>query len=340
LKYLLVIVIVWSFFFVVCFADEGTTGRGQTLKEGHLGSRATSQAVLTVEVTNGTAHGSTVINDEVIVQIYRYGRLLHSLEGTVSPDGKAVFEEVPSGERIIAAPSVKHQDMMFKGRTVALRRGGENISAHVKVFDVSEDSSKLSVENHHFIVEAHFGVLEITEYMQLKNSSDKAVTSKQRDDQNRAIVLRVMLPKGFKNLKSSSYFGEDALVVTERGFYDTLGVPPGEYPVTFSYTLDINSSNMDIIKTVSLPTANFIVFAELGQARLQGLGRPDNQIVRGDGTPMVYYKRSDLAPGEKIAFQITGFNVNTYGLAVWMILAAVFGSVMVLVIMRLRPIKS
>jgi hypothetical protein len=78
--------------------------------------------------------------------------------------------------------------------------------------------------------------------MQLKNSSDMAVSSKQKDGENREVILEIMLPKGFQNLKSTSYFKDAALVITEQGFYDTMAVPPGEYAVNFSYTLDITSS--------------------------------------------------------------------------------------------------
>ena len=326
MKYFLVTIILWSLLSKACFADE--TGV------------AASQAVLTVEVTNGTANGTAVTDNPVTVRIYKHEQLLHTLESTVSADGVAVFENVPTGDHTVAFTRAKHQDMMFNGRPVALRPGEKGFFACVQVFDVSDDKSNLSIGTHHLIIKAHSTFLEVTEYMQLKNSSDMAVSSKVRDSQDRAIVLEIMLPKGFKNLRSSSYFEDDALVVTEKGFYDTMAVPPGEYQVTFSYTLDITSDTMDIVKQISLPTFNFMVFAELGRAKLQGLGQSENQLIRPDGVPMEYYKRSNLASAEKITFQITGFNVNTYDVATWVILAVVFGAIVVLAVSRLRPKES
>lgn len=301
---------------------------------------AAPQAVLTVEVTNGTANGTSVTDDVVTLRIYKHGQLLHTLDSTVAADGVVVFENVPTGDHTVALARAKHQDMMFNGRPVTLRPGEKEFFALVQVFDVSDDMSNLSIGTHHLIIKAHPVLLEITEYMQLKNSSDMAVTSKERDSQNRPVVLEIMLPKGFKNLRFSGYLEDDALVATEKGFYDTMAVPPGEYQVTFSYTLDITSDTMDIVKEISLPTFNFMVFAELGQAKLRGLGQAENQLIRPNGVPMEYYKRSNLAPAEKITFQITGFNVNTSDVATWVILAVVFGAIVVLAISRLRPKKS
>ena len=55
---------------------------------------------------------------------------------------------------------------------------------------------------------------------------------------------------------------------------------------------------------------------------------------------MEYYKLSNLAPAEEIAFQITGFNVNTSDLSSWVILSVVVGAMMVLAIFRLRLRKG
>jgi hypothetical protein len=307
----------------VCLADEVVT-------HGPKG-------VLVVEVTNGTANGSAVTGDDVIVTIFEHSKLIHTLNGQVGTDSRAVFNDVPTGDNIAALARVKHQDMMFNGRPFVLKSTENELITPVQVFDVTHDKSGLSVEIHHIIIKARSESLEISEYMQLKNSSDMAVSSDKKDDQNRNIILEIMLPQGFKNLKSTGYFEESALVVTEQGFYDTMAVPPGEFPVNFSYTLDITSSTMDISKGISLPTSSLIIFTELGQAKLNGLGQPENQLITSNGTPMEYYKLRDPAPAEEVSFQIVGFNVGKSDRTTWMILSLTFGALAVLVLLRLRP---
>jgi hypothetical protein len=161
---------------------------------GNEPSGPASQARLTVQVTNGTANGGSVVGDTVTVAIYQHEKLLTTAEAVVASDSKAVFEDIPAGEHMVAVVRARHQDMMFSSRQVTLRPPGKTFSADVHVFDVSDDKSKLSMQTHHFIIKTGPAALEITEYMQLKNSSDTAITSKERDSQDRAIVVEVKLP--------------------------------------------------------------------------------------------------------------------------------------------------
>jgi hypothetical protein len=309
-----------------CYANQGTESE--------------SQVQLSIEVVNGTANGAAVTNDEVIVQIFQHNQLLSNLEGKVSTDGKAVFENVPVGEHVMAIPRVKHQDMMFTGQIVPLTATEDKFTASVKVFDVSVDKSKLSVKTHHLIIRAHPKFLEMTEFMELVNSSDMAISSDEKDSQNRTIVFNIMLPKGFKNLKSSSYFEDDALVVTKDGFYDTMAVPPGDYKVTFSYTIDITSRTMEIIKEITLPTSLFMAFIESGEAQFHGLSEAEKQIMNRNGVSMEYFKRANLSVAEVVAFKIKRLNAGKNKLVTWVVLAVVFGVLVILAIVRSGPAKD
>lgn len=298
---------------------------------------AAGQGRLTVEVTNGTRKTAAAADIETIVQVYVQGHQLYTFKGRTDTEGKAVFENVPEGEDVTAVARAKHQDMMFGGRAVTLNPEPDDHFASVEIFDVSEDKSQLSIETHHFILKVNPGSLEITEYMQIKNSSDFAITSSERDDQNRAIVLEVKLPRGFRNLTSLSYFEDQALVVSDDGFYDTMAVPPGEQHATFSYTLDVPSGTMDVVKTISLPTSEFVLFAELGPAKINGLGQTAQQATRSSGEPMQYYSRNELAPGDEVAIQLTNLNAGSPGLAKWIIAAAIVSVIVILLILRLSP---
>lgn len=296
-----------------------------------------AQSRLTVEVKNSTANGASVVGDEVTLQLYKGREPTNSLQAKVGEDGKAVFESVPAGPDMVALPRAKHQNMAFHGQPLALNSAGRELSASVQVFDVSTDTSKLSAGTHHLMVAARGGVLEFTEYMQLNNSSDKAVTGARRDAQNQPIVIEVKLPQGFQDLKASSYFESQALVVTAEGFYDTMAVPPGEHQVTFSYRIPINRGTMEIVKEITLPTAELMIFWEHGQGRLEGLGDPNGRLTNAEGAPLEYYQRSALQPGDRIAFRIAGFAVQKSDSYTWIVLAIVFAVIVVIALLRLRP---
>ncbi len=298
------------------------------------------QASLIIHVTNRTAGGTATTNDDVLVTIFEQGKPTQTLKGNVDSEGKAVFQNVPTGDNITALPRVKHQNMMFNGHPVALKPEQTALTGHVEVYEVSTDKSKLSVAVHHFIIKVEADSLRITEYMRLENSSDMAITSEEKNENDKSKVIDVMLPEGFKNLTCSRYFQENALVITKDGFYDTMAIPPGQYDADFSYSLEIDSETVDIIKMISLPTSEFMVFSLLDRGRLKGLGDSKGEVKLADGTSAEYFSFPDLKNAEQIKFQVGGFNVKNSNTNVVIILTVVFALMAVLVIWRLCGQKS
>jgi hypothetical protein len=299
---------------------------------------ANSGTVLIVKVTNGTAQGRPITGDSVFVGIYQHEQLTDTIEGKVDASGQAVFENVPTGEHTVAVARARHNDMMFGSLPVALTTLSASYTASVIVYDVSDDNSKLSVGMHHFIVKAQADSIMITEYMQLKNSSDTAVISKEKDSQGMPIVLKMSLPEAFSNLRFSSYFEQAAVVTTPDGFYDTMAMPPGEnHQAAFSYTLDINSATKDVVKRISLPTSEFVLFSQLGPGKIMGLGSANGRMTLSDGTEAEYFNLSAINAGDTINFQVTGFNVTRSQQKSWIIMGVVFGVAAVLAVLRLRP---
>jgi len=305
-----------------------------------LAAEAPPGAVLTVTVANETANGQSTVGDEVLIHIYSDGALAGTRKGQVGDDGTAVFEDLPTGPHVFAVPRARHQDMMFAGPITALEPSQSPFAVRVAVYDVTFDSSVLSVGMHHIMLKAQPGTLEVTEFMQLVNSSDMAVSSDQRNDHNEPIIVQIMLPEGFKNLQTTSYFEQSDLVVTQDGFYDTMAVPPGEFPLNFSYSLEIDSPTMEIVKPITLPTSTLVLFADLGQAKVEGLGEPQSMAAGPGGGAMGYYKLSNLSPGRRVSFRITGLQAGVSDSKTWLVLPLVFAGIFVVVILRMRTGKT
>ena len=298
------------------------------------------QTTLTINVTNSTANGTATVNDEVLVTIFEQRKPTQTLKGSVDSQGKAVFENVPTGNNITALPRVRHQNMMFNGHPIALKPGQTVFNGHVEVYEVSTDKSKLSVAIHHFIIKVEADSLRITEYMRLDNSSDMAITSVEKDENDKTKVIEVMLPVGFKDLTFSRYFQENALVITKDGFYDTMATPPGQYDAEFSYSLEIDSETIDIIKKISLSTSEFMVFSLLDKGQLQGLGDSGGEVNLADGSSAEYFSFPELMAGQQIKFQAVGFTVTKSNSSTFITLIVVFALIAMLVIWRLRGQKS
>lgn len=298
------------------------------------------RVTLTVEVLNGTAKGRPVVGDSVTVTILEHGELIDTLQGEVGTDGKVIFEGVRASEHLVARTNVLHEGMRFSGHAVVLRPEQRQLTAQVDVFDVSYENSSLSVKTHHLIIKRNSSSLLFTEYIQLVNSSDLAVSSNERDPQGKAIVLTVPLPKGFKNFSSSSYLVPEALVFTQQGFYDTMAVPPGDHQIVFSYTLNIKSDTIDISKRFSLPTTSFILFLQSTREGIRGLGEPDGQVVLSDGIVAEYYNRTGLIAGSEVAFRIAGLGTSAGNKTSWVVLAMIFGAITFLAVLRAWFAKS
>jgi len=298
------------------------------------------QIVLTVNVTNGTANGGPVSGDDVVVSIFEHEELVDTLQGKVGDDGKAIFKDIPSREHLVAYPEVKHQGMSFNGHAVTLKPEQQQTDAGVEVFDVSYETCSLSVVTHHLKIRQEGNCLVLSEFIQLRNSSDMAVTSKVKDSLGRTIVLTIPLPKGFTDLTCSGYLVPEALVFTEEGFYDTMAVPPGDYQLIFSYNLEVKSPDMDITRETSLPTSGFVVFSQLGPETLQKFGEPAGTVVMPDGIEAQYYSRSDIAAGTQLTFKVVGLNIDKANRNAWIIIAVVFGILTFLALTRLLPTKN
>jgi hypothetical protein len=304
------------------------------------GASAQTPTVLTVQVVNGTANGSPVEGDEVVVELYRREGLADSLTAQAGADGNAVFDSIPTELPAQAVARVKHQNMMFRGGPVVLPADGGNITTTVQVYDVSDDTGLLSVGTHHVNIAVRNGSLTFAEYMQLWNRSDVAVCGARRDDQGKPMVLEMGLPEGFRDLTATAYLVPTALVLTDTGFYDTLATPPGEHHVRFSYNLDVKRGTTEIAREIDLPTSELTVFWEGPPGKIEGLGEPDGKLVDSQGRPVEYYLRPNLKAGDVVTLQVSGLRAGQSQDYTWLILAVVFAAVMIVAVLKVRKPAS
>jgi hypothetical protein len=92
-----------------------------------------------------------------------------------------------------------------------------------------------------------------------------------------------------------------------------------------------------IVKPFTLPTSEVTIFWESGPGKLKDLGEPDGRLVNEKGTLVEFYRRTDLKPGDTLAFQIVGFRVRRADSYTWAVLVAVFAGVVVVALSRSRP---
>lgn len=295
-------------------------------------------AVLVVSVVNGTPDGHSPVGDSVTVKIIRHEELFVTLEGTVGDDGKAVFTAVPLGEHLIATLVCRHEQVVFGGRNIALTPSQTHLTTQVRVYDVSSDNSALLVSSHHISIKRTEGGIEVSEYMRLKNPTGMAISAVADAAGNKPPVMRIILPTGYRDFASQSYFITHALTFTEQGFTDSMAVAPGEYDLKFSYVLDVAGEQMEFVKEFSLTTDSIQLFTALPNAQARGLGSATD-FVMSDGRAAKYYSLGPHKSGEELRFQLSGFVLPKKD-RTWIIIGVVFGHVAMLVVWRLRKAKK
>ena len=181
--------------------------------------------VLTVNVTNGTENGNNPSGDTVHLYVFEHENLIKTLHEKVGNDGKATFEVMFTEEHQFVLVKVIHDGMSFGSGRVELKSAHKQPYINVKVFEASYDSSSLSAGTHHIKITRKGNFLVLSEFLLLRNLSNFAITSKEKDRKGNAIVLKIPLPKGYKNFTGSRYLEPGALGFSNRNSDRTRKLP-------------------------------------------------------------------------------------------------------------------
>ncbi len=316
------------------------TGHGFAAVEHDHAAHALGSSSVTAIVTSGTSNGKSIEGDEATLSIYQNNQMIENIIANVDENGKAFFEKVPFAPQLLARVNVMHDEMAFNSKVIQLKPEPSEHFAGVEVYDVSDDNSVLSVGTHHIIIKMIPNGIGVTEYLQLKNPTDKAVFSKKTDSEGKKVIVEMKLPKGAKAPVFTDYFDKSALVFTSDGFYDTMAMPPGNHDCQFSYSIDIDSETMDIEKQFTMDTSNITVFAQTGDAEITGLGQASGMMTMQDGSQAVYYNIIDMKQGESRAFKIIGLTPPKSEKDLWIMMSVIFGVIGVIALKRLLPVKN
>ncbi len=306
-----------------------------------LGEITTEPVLIQVVVTNETAGASPASDVEVALTIYQDSKQLDRRVARSDAQGLCSFQEVPTGLGMAVVATAMNQDMMFSSQAMSMEHAHDKMyQLDISVYDVSTDTSALSIGTHHLVVRVAPQGLFIDEYLQIINDSDKAVTSEEKTPDGKPAVLKVHLPAGFKDIIYSKYFQEQALIMTDEGFIDTMAVPPGRHDAVFTYAVQADASTVEITKKVGLPTKELMVFSQLSGASIEGLDEPLGQMTINNGSPADYFPSVSLEAGDQISFKITGLSIARDQDDLWVMFGVIFAVIVLIGISRMWTQKK
>lgn len=159
---------------------------------------ASAGRVFTVRgtVMNGTSGSSVPAGLAVSLFIFPPEANPIEIEGAASADATFAFEDVPYLADGAYAVTVTHQDRLF----LSAIAGGSALQASpaldVTIYDITDDPSVLTIT----LIETQINVsgnnLEVAQFIEFTNSSDRAYSTSELTPDGRSVGLRIPLPPG------------------------------------------------------------------------------------------------------------------------------------------------
>lgn len=184
---------------------------------------------ITGTVTNGSAGGEVPADLTVSLFVFPQGENPTEIEQTIDANQSYRFDDVLFAEDAAYAITATYRDRLFLSPIVS----GANLSANpaldLAIYELTDDPSVLTIS----LIETQINVnstsnsLEIAQFIEVENSSDRAYTTTQMTPDGRAISLVIPLPPGavvpgFNERSRYAYLPDEFTVV------DTQLVYPGE----------------------------------------------------------------------------------------------------------------
>ncbi len=184
-------------------------------------------AVIRGTVSNDTEGADVPANLPVILHIFDAELNEQTREIVVDDTNSFVFEDVPVSADNIYFISTVYQDRNFASQPVRGQPGSPEVMLPVVIYDVSDDSSSISIIGSATQIRPLSNGLEMLYAARYRNASDELYSTDVTTADGRFISLEIPLPVGaiVAALDTENRFAFDAETFT---LYDTRSVLPGD----------------------------------------------------------------------------------------------------------------
>lgn len=264
------------------------------------------------KVTNGTAASPSPANISVTLLINHNNATVQHMDTQTAADGSFEFKDVPivKGYEYVAA--ALYRDRIFNSGFQYGKSESTTIDLPIIIYELTEDSSVLSISSSEAQLIADNGTLEVRQVIHFKNSSDRMYTTSKDLGDGRFGSVLISLPPGAQVVTLDN---QSRYIVSTKDFtvLDTSPVLPGDvHNIILSYIIPYDGTAALIEQQMNYPFE--------GQARL--LVAQNNLQIKSDqmpstGNQMVndtQYKRFGgdlkLKAGDVIRYEVSGVTTS------------------------------
>lgn len=188
---------------------------------------ASTPEVIRGIVVNGSRDDVPVVDTPVTLFAVNSRFEVTQHEATTDADGQVLFDDIPTGAGYTYAVGVTHEERLFFS-DFTRAAGGEMIDVPLTIYDLTDDSSHLTIIDMLYQVTPVEGGAQILQAMTFRNDSDRAYSTNEQVDENVFTSVRVPLPRDSFWVQTPE--SDNRYIFSESPFMvvDTIPVLPGE----------------------------------------------------------------------------------------------------------------
>ncbi len=254
------------------------------------------------KVVKGADH-VPLAGQAVTLHILRGQEELPGSTQTSGKDGSVRFDRVPEGPDLEYYLATEYEGAYYTEGPIPQGHGGERRQVLV-VYDVGKDIGKVSVANHHIIIERQPDGLNVNEILIIDNMADTSYLGIGADHAENA-GMRLGLPASIKGFAPGVGADEGTLVLKGRELMSLRPIPPGQRPLSFSYTVPL-SGRIDLSHRFYFPTRTFVVMIDDPSLKLESKALTFAGSRDQGGKKYEMYTGTNLDIGSEVEIRVQG----------------------------------
>lgn len=291
--------------------------------------------VIEGSIVNKTAGGGSVANVPITLKIYLNDAETGSSNTKTDADGKFTFKNLITTKSYGYQITLKYQGADYNGDRLTFGATETTKAAELAVYDSTTSDAAIKVTNAHTIISAVEGGIQVKEYYQFINESDRTYIGTGDGQDTR--TLRFTVPKEATGLEYGLDFMQCCAVLSDGGVADSMAILPGPREMLFSYKINPSSGTYNLAQKMIYPVASYNLLVQSGVIQVSSDKLAPGQPIQIEGNRLNDYTTKNIAPGEVITAQLSNLpaSSNPWSTVRWIalalvVLASVFGSFYVL----------
>ena len=216
-------------------------------------------------------------------------------------DGQFAFEGLEAVPGRLYYASLEYQGIPFQSELGHVLADQEWLELPLTIYEPSAETEALRIARLHLLIDFPAeGTARVLELWALTNPTDRVIDDPQG-------VLQISLPAGATNVQFDELAPGGRFLETPTGYLDTAPVPPGTGVGDLAFGFDLLYENrLEYQQTIDHPVEAVVILVVPGGPGLSGVGMQDMGLLDMGGVSMQAYSMEGLAPGETLAFRISG----------------------------------